>query len=60
MSFVALTLISSILCGFICYFIARQRRANYVFWSVMGIALGPLAIPFSLFARPVVSRYLKV
>lgn len=53
MSFVALTLISSLLCGFTCYFIARQRQANYVFWSVMGIAFGPLAIPFVFFSRAV-------
>lgn len=51
MSFVALSLISSILCGFICYFIARQRRANHLFWSVMGIAFGPLALPFVFFSK---------
>jgi len=53
MGFVVLTLVSSILCGFICYYIARQRQANYTFWSVMGIAFGPLAIPFVFFSKAV-------
>lgn len=53
MGFIALTLISSIVCGFICYYIARRRQANYRFWSMMGIAFGPLAIPFVFFSRMV-------
>ena len=51
MGFIALTLMSSVVCGFLCYFIARQRLADHRFWSVMGIAFGPLAIPFVFFSR---------
>ncbi|MDH5360578.1 MAG: hypothetical protein OEX03_08440 [Gammaproteobacteria bacterium] len=53
MGFIALTLLSSIVCGFICHYIARRRQANYRFWSMMGIAFGPLAIPFAFFSRTV-------
>jgi hypothetical protein len=49
---IILALASSLISGFICYYIARRRSGNYAFWAAMGIALGPLAIPFSFFARP--------
>ncbi|MGD8571285.1 MAG: hypothetical protein PVF34_00620 [Gammaproteobacteria bacterium] len=35
-----------------CHFIAKGRRADAVFWGVMGAVFGPLAIPFAFFARP--------
>ncbi|MBD3670474.1 MAG: hypothetical protein HUJ29_06840 [Gammaproteobacteria bacterium] len=57
MSFVALTLVSSIVSAFICYYLARRKQANYTFWAVMGIAFGPLAIPFAyFFARPMTAQ----
>jgi len=52
MTLIFLALTSSLISAFICYYNARRRNANYVFWSVMGIAFGPLAIPFSFFSRP--------
>ena len=35
-----------------CYLIARSRSADCRFWILMGLVLGPLAIPFVFFARP--------
>ena len=35
----------------ICFYIARARNANTRFWIAMGIAFGPLAIPFAFFSR---------
>jgi len=41
----------------ICFYIARARarararNANARFWIAMGIAFGPLAIPFAFFSR---------
>lgn len=37
---------------FLCHIIANNRGASPVFWGVMGAIFGPLAIPFSLFAKP--------
>lgn len=34
----------------ICHAVARRRAANPVFWGVMGLVFGPLAIPFVLMA----------
>lgn len=35
-----------------CYFISKSRKADTVYWSLMGLLLGPLAIPFAFFSRP--------
>ena len=35
-----------------CYLIAKSRSANRQFWVVMGLLLGPIAIPFAFFAKP--------
>jgi hypothetical protein len=35
-----------------CDVIAKRRRGNAVFWGVMGLLFGPLAIPFALLVRP--------
>lgn len=37
--------------GLICHQLARHRGAQPVFWGVMGIVFGPLAIPFVFLAR---------
>ena len=46
------SIIVTIISTAICYFVAKQRKANAVFWLVMGAALGPFAIPFVFFAKP--------
>lgn len=37
---------------FACHYIVAKRKGDTVFWVVMAILLGPLAIPFAFFARP--------
>lgn len=38
---------------FICYDIAKKRESNARFWGWMGVFFGPLAIPFTLFCKPI-------
>jgi hypothetical protein len=45
----ALVLLASVVA---CHAIAKRRGSNPVFWGVMGLLFGPLAIPFALLARP--------
>ena len=40
------------LCTWICYAIARKRKANVRYWVIMGALAGPFAIPFVFFSRP--------
>jgi hypothetical protein len=35
-----------------CHAIAKRQAGNPIYWGVMGLLLGPLAIPFALLARP--------
>jgi len=34
-----------------CYLISRSRSADRRFWVLMGLLLGPAAIPFAFFAK---------
>lgn len=36
----------------VCYAVAKSRSADTRFWSLLGLLLGPLAIPFVFFSRP--------
>lgn len=38
--------------GILCHYIAKSRGANPVFWGVMGVVFGPLAIPFVYMSKP--------
>jgi hypothetical protein len=44
--------IGTVACTVICYLIARSRSADTLFWAVMGFLLGPIAIPFAFFSKP--------
>lgn len=46
-----LTLIS-LSSALVCYLIARSRSADRTYWGLMGVLLGPLAIPFAFLAKP--------
>ncbi len=37
--------------GFLCRAIAIKRNLDKVFWFVMGLSFGPLALPFVMFTR---------
>jgi hypothetical protein len=45
--------IFSILCVYICYCVAKGRGAHVQFWVMMGLLLGPLAVPLVLFSKKV-------
>jgi hypothetical protein len=45
----ALLLLASVVA---CHAIAKRRGRNPVFWGLIGLLFGPLAIPFALLARP--------
>jgi len=45
----ALVLLASVVA---CHAIAKRRGVNPVFWGLMGLLFGPLAIPCALLARP--------
>ena len=32
--------------GIVCHILAMRRNTNPVFWGVLGVALGPIIIPF--------------
>ncbi len=36
----------------ICHLVAKQRGLKPVFWGMMGLVFGPLAIPFVIFTKP--------
>ncbi len=42
----------NILCIFVCYQVAKERKGDTRFWGWMGVLFGPLAVPFVFFARP--------
>ncbi len=48
-----LLIILSMASALVCYLIARSRSADRRYWTVLGLCLGPLAIPFAFFAGPV-------
>jgi hypothetical protein len=37
---------------FLCAIIAERKKSHIRFWIAMGIAFGPLALPFLFFAKP--------
>ena len=39
-------------CALLCGVIAARRKARWVYWSVMGFAFGPFALPFVFFSKP--------
>jgi len=44
-------LLISIAFGVLCGYLAARRGGRWVFWSVMGFAFGPFAIPFVFFGK---------
>lgn len=46
------SLLIAVGCALLCGFIASRRRGRWVYWSVMGFAFGPFALPFVFMAKP--------
>ena len=51
--YITIALVTFIICGVFCHYIAKNRGANPSFWGVMGIIFGPLALPFVFLSKPV-------
>jgi ABC-type dipeptide/oligopeptide/nickel transport system permease component len=51
-SLLVVSLLVSLACALLCGFIAARRQARWVYWSVMGFAFGPFALPFVFLAKP--------
>ena len=51
-SLLIISLLISVGCALLCGFIAARRKARWVYWSVMGFAFGPFALPFVFLAKP--------
>jgi len=56
---IAVLVIVSLLSMLVCYLISGSRSANRPYWAVMGLLLGPLAIPFAFFAKPIANKPLS-
>ena len=49
---ILLGLLISLAFAVLCGAIAARRKASWVWWSAMGFAFGPLALPFVFAAKP--------
>jgi ABC-type dipeptide/oligopeptide/nickel transport system permease component len=58
-SLLVISLLVSLACAVLCGVIAAHRRARWVYWSVMGFAFGPFALPFVFMAKPKVPEATK-
>ena len=45
-------ILASLLSALVCYLVAKSRSADRRFWLLMGLILGPLALPLVFFAKP--------
>ena len=48
---IAITLLISIPFALAGYWVARKRGLNVRYWTLLGLVLGPLVLPFLLFAK---------
>lgn len=49
-------LLFSLAFAVLCGVIAARRQLSWVYWSVMGFAFGPFALPFVFMAKPKQSK----
>ncbi len=49
----AVLIFINIISVIICFLVSRHRKANTLFWSLVAVLVGPLAIPFVIFSKPV-------
>jgi len=52
MHFIIAATLITVISVIACYAIVKRRRGDTVYWVVMAVLLGPLAIPFAFFAKP--------
>ena len=51
--YIAILVITIIISAIICHLIAKNRKSNAVFWGIMGVIFGPIAIPFAFLSKPI-------
>lgn len=51
-SLLVISLLISLVFAVLCGVIAARRGLRWVYWSVMGFAFGPFALPFVFMAKP--------
>jgi ABC-type dipeptide/oligopeptide/nickel transport system permease component len=51
-SLLVISLLVSLAFAVLCGLIAARRKLRWVYWTVMGFAFGPFALPFVLLAKP--------
>ena len=51
-SLMIISVLISLACAVLCGVIAARRGLRWVYWSVMGFAFGPFALPFVFMAKP--------
>lgn len=49
----AFLLLINIISIIICYCVAKYRNARVRFWFIAALLVGPLAVPFVFFSKPV-------
>ncbi len=51
----AVLIIINLISIILCYYVAKHRKAKILFWVLVSLIVGPLAIPFVFFSKPVVA-----
>ncbi|MBA6352904.1 hypothetical protein H4J69_18460 [Colwellia sp. BRX10-9] len=48
--------IISLISMVLCFYVAKYRNANKTLWVLAALLVGPLAIPFVFFSKPVAAN----
>ena len=48
----AVLIIINLISILVCYYVAKHRKAKVVFWVLVSLVVGPLAIPFVFLSKP--------
>ena len=51
--YMVILLVINLISMILCYFIAKSRNTKILYWVVVAFLVGPLAIPFVFFSKPV-------
>ena len=51
--YMVILLVINLISMVLCYSIAKSRKTKILYWVVVAFLVGPLAIPFVFFSKPV-------
>jgi hypothetical protein len=51
--YMVILLIINLISMVLCYLIAKHRKSKILYWLLASLLVGPLAIPFVFFSKPV-------